>query len=245
MRAYSLDLAHQSISVNVNSSVTDRLPFVILNDEVDDITTNSDDHFVDSTFQYVLGDMKNFKLSRKFDSAWLLLGSMQHLLSNNDVMQCFRSVHDALTTNGTIIIELQHPQETFTMLECTRSTWKVPLDINYRPAETLEDDESLSFSTSEAYLKVLWGDEDDPFDPISQVRNLTVVLELVNMHDPATSTRISEVVPTRVFTAQEIDALAACCGFEVTAMYGALDKEIPITDHEVAYRMVCVLRKVS
>jgi len=245
MRAYSLDLAHQSISVNVNSAVTDRLPFVILNDEVDDITTKSDDHFGDSTFQYVLGDMKNFKLSRKFDSAWLLLGSMQHLLSNKDVMQCFRSVYEALTTNGTIIIELQHPQETFTMLECTRSTWKVPLDFNYRTADTLGDDESPPSSTSEAYLKVLWGEEDDPFDPISQVRNLTVVLELVNPHDPATSTRISEVVPTRVFTAQEIDALAACCGFEVTAMYGALDKDIPITDPEVAYRMVCVLRKIS
>ncbi len=74
---------------------------------------------------------------------------------------------------------------------------------------------------------------------------MTVILELVNMHDPATSTRISEVVPTRVFTAQEIDALAACCGFEVTAMYGALDKEKPFTDPEVAYHMVCVLLKVS
>lgn len=247
MKAYSLDLAHQSISVN--NTATSRLPFVILNDEVGDSTieanpTNSDCNFVDPTFQYVLRDMKNFKLSRKFDSAWLLLGSMQHLLSNNDVRQCFRSVHDALTTNGTIILELTHPQETFTMLECTRNTWKIPLDINYRPLDVLEDDESPS-STSEAFLQVQWGGEEDPFDPISQVRNLTVVLELVNTHDPATSTRISQTVPTRLFTAQEIDALAASSGFEVAAMYGALDRDIPVTDSEVAYRMVCVLRKIS
>jgi hypothetical protein len=47
----------------------------------------------------------------------------------------------------------------------------------------------------------------------------------------------------RLYTAQEIDALARCAGFEVVAMYGALDAEVNVNDEDLAFRLVSVLRK--
>ena len=55
--------------------------------------------------------------------------------------------------------------------------------------------------------------------------------------------RVREVVPTRLLTLQEIDALARCAGVEMAAKYGALDEEVSIDDEEEAFRMVCVQRK--
>jgi hypothetical protein len=51
-------------------------------------------------------------------------------------------------------------------------------------------------------------------------------------------------VPLRLFTAQEIDALARCAGFEMVEMYGSLDEEVKVDDEDLAFRLVSVLRKL-
>mmetsp|Transcript_14648 Transcript_14648/g.17657 ORF Transcript_14648/g.17657 Transcript_14648/m.17657 type:complete len:80 (+) Transcript_14648:104-343(+) len=56
---------------------------------------------------------------------------------------------------------------------------------------------------------------------------------------------VKQVVPMRLFTSQEIDALARCSGFEVAAMYGALCEEVEVNDDNEAFRLVCVLRKAE
>jgi hypothetical protein len=56
--------------------------------------------------------------------------------------------------------------------------------------------------------------------------------------------KVREVVPMRLFTSQEIDALARCAGLEVVAMYGALSDEVPVDSEDEAFRLVCVMRKV-
>ena len=47
----------------------------------------------------------------------------------------------------------------------------------------------------------------------------------------------------RLFTAQEIDALARCAGFAVVDTYGALQDDVAPDDEEEAFRLVCVLQK--
>ena len=194
-------------------------------------------------FTYLREDMRSYCLdndetnSRKesIDSAWILLGSMQHLTTNDDVIDCFQSTSNALRPGGTLIIELPHPRETFTMVECTRNGWEVPL----------EDDEGTEYGE----LKVIWGDDDDPFDPIRQVRDFTVALELsgVDENDADGEMKqlqsVREVVPMRLFTAQEMDALARCAGLRVVAMYGALSEEVAVDSDDEAFRLVCILRK--
>lgn len=183
-----------------------------------------------SSFHYVEGNMKDFQLGRAYDTAWILLGSLQHMTTNADVLDCFRNVHSALQDGGTLILELPHPRETFSMVECTRNGWEVPL----------EDESGAAYGE----LRIIWGDDNDHFDPITQVRRFSVSMEIrqdeQNYTDGMKS--VKEIVPIRLFTSQEIGALAMCSGFDIAAMYGALDDEISVNDEE-AFRLVCVLRK--
>ena len=199
-------------------------------------------------FTYVKGDMRYTTdyTTKILDSAWLLLGSMQHLVSNDDIISCLTSLHSIIKPGGTVIIELPHPRETFCMGEMTKNGWSVPL----------EDDEEREYGK----LDILWGDENDVFNEIQQIRHFTVGLSLtvndVNdiPKDEDTSpiflqmskdgkTSIKEIVPMRLFTLQEIDLLARCSGFDLVAKYGALSEDVSIDNEEEGYRMVCILRR--
>ena len=116
------------------------------------------------------------------------------------------------------------------MVECTRNGWDVPLE-----------DENGAKSGE---LKIIWGDDDDDFDPIDQVRQFTVSMEL-NGEDSSKAPlqSVREVVPMRHFTSQEIDLLARLSGFEVMALHGALQFDVDVTDDDQAFRLVCVLQK--
>lgn len=189
-------------------------------------------------FHYVKGDMRSIATEIEpvsHDSVWILLGSMQHLTTNDDVISCFNSANRSLRQSGTLIIELPHPRETFTMVECTRNSWEIPL----------EDESGKEYGE----LKVIWGDDDDVFDPIRQVRDFTVAMDLTIDDESAASVdssdlqSVKEVVPMRLFTYQEIDALGRLCGFKVEGLYGALSDEVDINNEDQAFRLVCVLKK--
>jgi SAM-dependent methyltransferase len=194
-------------------------------------------------FKYVQADMTNFDVSDNgnnddddddvYDSAWILLGSLQHLTTNPEVISCFQSTNRALREGGTLIIELPHPRETFSLVECTRNGWEVPL----------EDEDG----TTSGELKIVWGDDYDDFDPIRQVRQFTVSMELERGDNDTDDMlqSVKEVVPMRHFTSQEIDALARLSGFEVTSMHGALSSGVDVNDEDEAFRLVCVLQKKS
>lgn len=185
-----------------------------------------------NSLRYIQADMANFTIdggAALFDSAWILLGSLQHLTTNEEVISCFRCIHRALRPNGTFIIELPHPRETFSLVECTRNGWEVPLE-----------DENGGTSGE---LKIVWGDNNDDFDPITQVRQFTVSMELTGEDaSKAPLQSVREVVPMRHFTSQEIDLLARLSGFEVMSMHGALQFDVDVNDDE-AFRLVCVLQK--
>lgn len=213
-------------------------------------------------FKYVCGDMRKIEEAIKsstedkasaiaFDAAWLVLGSMQHLLTNDDIITCFKSINSVLHPGGTVVIELPHPRETFSMGECTKNGWTVPLVYE------AEDDGS---EKEYGELNILWGDDGDDFDPVAQVRKFTVIFELKIKNPEDTpddldtsplfkkmtkdgKTTLKEIVPMRLFTLQEIDALARCAGLEMVAKFGALADDISIEDEDEAFRMVCVLRK--
>lgn len=189
------------------------------------------------SFKYLAGDMTQFELPEEdpVDSAWILLGSLQHLTDNEQVISCFQSIHKAMRQDGTLIIELPHPRETFSLVECTRNGWEVPLE-----------DENGKES---GQLEIIWGDDNDDFDPITQVRQFTVAMELkgIESEDNGISPdlqSVREVVPLRLFTAQEINALARISGFRVESMHGALCEGVDVNDGEEAFRLVCVLQKI-
>lgn len=203
---------------------------------------HSDHSTLRAKFHYHIDDIRSLSTlvsatpdeTLKFDTAWLLLGSLQHLTENDDVLACFHAAHAVLKddTDTTLIVELPHPRETFAMVECTRNEWEIPLQDEH--------------GNESGELKILWGNEDDTFDPIQQVRQFTVAMQVTGMEKDANLQNIRQVVPMRLFTAQEIDALARCAGFTVDAMVGALDgdEEVAVNDEDAAFRLVCVLRKI-
>lgn len=180
----------------------------------------------------VCGDMRNLTLGEaedSFDTAWILLGSLQHLQTNQDVLACFSCLHSLLKNKGTLLLELPHPRETFSMGECTKNGWQVPLD-------DVNGDEC-------GELQIVWGDQGDALDEIAQVRQFTVAFKL--LENGKTVQDVQQVVPMRLFTAQEIDALATCAGFQVVAHYGALATDlVDVQDEDEAFRLICVLQKV-
>ena len=177
-------------------------------------------------FHYRVADMRNFSISESVDTAWILLGSLQHMTTNNDVRQCLNSNNDCLVPGGTLVIELPHPRETFSMVECTRNGWKVPL----------EDGEGEGAGE----LSIIWGDDDDLFDPITQVRQFTVRMTLQGTEDDKI---VTEVVPMRLFTTQEVEALATASNFRVASLHGALEEGVEANDEDAAYRLVVVMQK--
>ena len=194
------------------------------------------------SFDYLQGDMRSFDIEGLHDSAWILLGSLQHLTTNEEVISCFESIHKALSPGGTLILELPHPRETFSLVECTRNGWEVPL----------EDENGKEYGE----LAIVWGDDDDAFDPIKQVRQFTVSMDL-KLHQNGNEGRnsggekqeelqsVREVVPMRHFTAQEINALAKLAGFQVSSFHGALAENVDVNDENEAFRLVCVLQKLQ
>ena len=67
----------------------------------------------DVALDYRVGDVREPLPFTDVCSAWLLLGSVGHLLTNDDALRCFQRAKDALKTGGTLILELPHPRETF------------------------------------------------------------------------------------------------------------------------------------
>ena len=204
--------------------------------------------------------------NHSFDAIWLISGSMSHLLTQDDTIQCFQSCNQLLHKGGLLILEVNHPKELFHLIECTKNTWNIPL----------QDSHGLDYGS----IQVVWGDtRKDSMDPIQQVRNMTLSIEwkkeegtiTVNKRNKMTrtshkstqgfgtkmkkdskeqkqvdekkrTTSVHDIVPMRSFTMQEIHLLSKITGFHIVGTYGALDEELDI-QHEDAFRMVCVLRK--
>ena len=169
----------------------------------------------DVALDYRVGDVREPLPFDKVCSAWLLLGSVGHLLTNDDALRCFQNARKALADGGTLILELPHPRETFRVDGVSEDGWDVPFEGGD--------------------LRVRWGSEEDAFDPLTQIRQASVAFETAG-------TSINDIVPTREYTLQELRLLADAAGFVDVATYGALDAAfIPADDDELAYRLVVVL----
>lgn len=179
-----------------------------------------------------LGDMTDADAVRRavgdleVDAAWCLLGSAAHLLTARDFVAFLRAVGAVLVERGTLTVELPHPKEVFRLVEATESGWDAALP------EEMEDVDGV--------MGVTWGTDDDPFDPITQIRTATVTLTLADRV-------VSDTLQIREFTCQELVAYALASGvFDCDVVfYGAMDERfLPIDDEEEAFRLVAIFTKI-
>lgn len=130
----------------------------------------------------------------RVDLAVCLLGTLQHMLTQEDVMKAFRCVKDALVPQGLFIIELNHPSQLFDGgILASADTW------------TLE--------VEDAQLEVWWGHEGDTFDPFTQILDKNVTIDV--MLRGGERKLLKDRVPLRQFTYQEMLLVAQSAGFKV------------------------------
>jgi hypothetical protein len=131
---------------------------------------------------------------KKVDLAACLLGTLQHMLTQEDVLKAFSRVKDALVPNGLFIIELNHPSRLFDGgIVASADTW--------------------SLEVEDAQLEIWWGHEGDPFDPFTQVLEKSIEMDIMLRGGERKVLR--DTVQLRQFTYQEMLLLARTAGFEV------------------------------
>jgi SAM-dependent methyltransferase len=170
----------------------------------------------------VCADMVDFRLPQTYDLAALLMDSSSYLLDNEAVLRHLGCVADHLTPGGLYVIEMTHPRDAFRVGTSTHDNW-----------DTERDGVKVS---------VAWGTEDDVFDPITQITEVTVTMRY---ESPEGSGMVTDRAPQRCFTANELRALITASGrFELAALLGAMDVTVPLSNEKAAWRMVPVLRKI-
>ncbi|MBW6515632.1 MAG: class I SAM-dependent methyltransferase [Candidatus Cloacimonetes bacterium] len=171
--------------------------------------------------RYECANMEKFTLGEKYDLAVILMDSTAYLLDNEAVLNHLASVADHLTEDGLYILEMTHPRDCFGIGRSTVAEW-----------------------TSERkgiQVHIKWGKENDFFDPIDQITQVNVEIEIVSEDK---SKKLVYCAKQRCFTANEMQALVKASGsFQWIETYGSLDIKVPFNNDESAWRMVPVLKK--
>ncbi|EFJ47378.1 hypothetical protein VOLCADRAFT_92195 [Volvox carteri f. nagariensis] len=172
------------------------------------------------------GDMASFDLPFKsFDMVICLLGTFSHLLDTQQAISCFRKVGEHLRPGGLFVVELAHPGDLF---DGTLITGESGKELWERP-----------YNGGKVFVE--WGDSLDNFDPVTQILYRTVTISVFRGDEAVDS--VTEVVAQRQYTVRELELLAGMTGFETQALYGELRLGVDL-EHEDAYRMVAVYKKV-
>ena len=169
--------------------------------------------------EYFCGDMIDFDLQQKFDLVAILMDSTSYLLDNDSVISHLDSVANHLNDKGLYILEMGHPRDIFNAGTSAETDWTMKKD--------------------EVEVKVQWGAKGDPFDPISQISQTTVKM---NVTDGKQTEELVETAPQRCFSANEFYALVRASGkLKVLETFGAMNSNIPFSNDKQAWRMVSVL----
>jgi SAM-dependent methyltransferase len=176
-----------------------------------------------TSFEGVVGDMARFDLGRTFDSALCIVDSLCHILSVADLITHLRTVSAHLVTGGLYIIEQFHPRWVFSAEALTQ---EYPFEV---------------VSGGHRYV-TSWGLPTDEWDPIGQLRRLTVLVK----HEKGG--RLEELVrdqmTVKVWTATETEACIAASGvFEFVGRYGAWSGDVPFSNNADSSTMISILKK--
>ncbi len=149
------------------------------------------------SLRLLAGDIRDFKLGRKFPLILLPGNSMQHLLTREDAEKCFASVKKHLTDDGRFIVEVFNPS----------------LKILSRPPdENILDSE---YETPEGKF-ILTGKVD--YNAATQINNIEW-----HFHNVLTGKSKIFSFSMRQFFPQEFESLLIYNGFEIEQKFGDHD----------------------
>lgn len=187
-------------------------------------------HRAGASVEFKQGDMKQFHLQERVDMAYMLFGTFGHLLDSQSAQHCLQSIHAALKPDGLLVIELAHPADAFDGSLMQEDEWGE------------DGNEPSQHMGTPGELAVQYGKSGDHFDPIEQVLQRTVTIYQADSRGKMQKV-LSETVPQRVYTYQELKLLAALNAFDLHAAYGDMQMDVSFCDPD-APRMVLVLKRL-
>ena len=169
----------------------------------------------------VEADMRDFSLPDRFDLAIIMLNSLCHLYTLDDLLAHLAAVAAHVNPGGLYIVELAHPADYFAPVPRTSSQW------------TIEEDGVRA--------EVRWGGPEDRIDPVTQITREHMS---ITAHGADGTVRTaSDVVPNRFWTATELTAaLRLTPEFTAAATYGDFDDSTRLDD-PTAWRMIQIFRR--
>ncbi len=174
------------------------------------------------TAEIIRGNMIDFRLPRKVDMAMCMIASIHMLTTNEDLLKHLDSVARNLKPGGIYIIELQHPRDNFEEQEDDTNIWDMELNGTK--------------------VFVQWGSDDDPFDPITQVHETRVTMQVKENGGKRKTFTFTD--PYRIIPYQEFRLLIECSRkFRYLGSYGKFDLRKKMDNSEASWRMIAVLQK--
>jgi SAM-dependent methyltransferase len=150
------------------------------------------------------GDMRYFKLSRKFRLITIPFRSFQHLTSTEDQIACLTAIHSHLNDKGRFIFDIFNPS-----LEAL--VGEVGQEMGDEPEFSTPDGRRVT-----RRFKVV---ERDYFKQINHVEMIYYVTYPDNKQE-----RLLHSFPMRYLFRYEAEHLLARCGFEIDQVYADYDK---------------------
>jgi len=171
-------------------------------------------------FDPMVADLCDFSLTEAVDLAFCPRYAFRYLLKNEEIISHLVSVAKNLSRNGLYVLELLHPAELFCAGASRIRSW------------TNQSDEMT--------VKVRIQDGDEPFDPINQIFDQRIMM---NVTEGEKEWELTDRAPVRLVTHQELRTLVQLSGvFEWVATFGDLLITQPFDNSPGARCMVPVLR---
>jgi SAM-dependent methyltransferase len=187
---------------------------------------------------YFQADMRDFKLDKPVELAAMFMVSTGYLLTSEDMLAHLKTVAQNLTPKGVYVVEMPHPVDLFAVGKYTLAEWEEKWQEKWEQRW----EEKWEHTEGDTTVSLQWGDERDPFDPITQIRNVTARLKFKT---PTDSGEIVDHSSQREYSYQEIKALIALSGvFEIKKIIGDWNISIPFSNEKESRRMILVLQKI-
>ena len=155
---------------------------------------------VQSRVQLVEGDMRDFDLDREFALVTLPFRPFQHLTSVEDQIACLRMIHQHLTLDGKLALDLFNPS--------------IPLLADPARSEEFGDEPEFTMSDGRRVLRRARITAREYFNQVQDTELIYYVT-----HPDGRVERLVHGFPMRYLFRFEAEHLLARCGFEVEALY--------------------------
>ncbi|HEY0839910.1 MAG TPA: class I SAM-dependent methyltransferase [Vulgatibacter sp.] len=177
---------------------------------------------VGAKVEVICADMIEFESDRRFDLAMLMINSIAHLHSLEDLVKHLGTVSAHLSPGGVYVLEVQHPR-----------------DFVGRGARPTGVSRPWQVDRYGLQVETRWGSPSDPYDPVRQLFDAKVEIRVT---DGEHEERIEDRCLMRDWTFGELQAaLRLSDSFDLAEMHGDFEADAPF-DAE-SWRMIAVLRR--